>query len=95
MEILIQGAEKAFNNYNIAVQSFLIKDISLTNEIIDMEKEIEELFREITPLPLQSSSRQKEYSFLDNLIFIRESITKIIHYSADIAEITINRKYEA
>ena len=91
MSILISAAEIAFTSYDLSVQAFFSKDESSTNEIIDKEEEIEELFKKITPLPLFS----EETSALFHMIFIRESIKKICHYAADIAELTIDRTYKS
>lgn len=91
MSILIKAAEIAFTSYDNSVQSFLSKDVSNTNDIIDKEKEIEELFKKITPLPLFSD----ETYLLSHIIFIRESTKKICHYAADIAELAIDRTYKS
>ena len=45
MSILISAAEIAFTSYDLSVQAFFSKDESSTNEIIDKEEEIEELFK--------------------------------------------------
>jgi uncharacterized protein with PhoU and TrkA domain len=93
MAILIKASDIAFTSYDKAVQSFLSKDVTPTNEIIDKEKEIEELYKRITPLPVFRT--QEETSTIAHIIFIRESIKKISHYAADIAELTIDRTYRA
>jgi len=90
ISILMEGADIAFESYNTAVQSYISRDLEQTNEIIDNKKAINELYGEITPLPrFQESS-----SFiLSNIIRIRENIMTIGDYAADIAELTIDRKY--
>jgi len=56
-----------------------------------MEAEIGDLYTKITPLP---SFGDEYFTFsLNQVILIRESIKKISHYSADIAELTIDRTY--
>jgi phosphate uptake regulator len=87
---LIKAAEIAFTYYDKAVQAFISKDIKPTNEIIKKEKEIDELYQLITPMPIFN---KQDSSILSNIISMREGIKKISHYSADIAELTINRAY--
>lgn len=91
LSTIIKAAEIAFSSYDRAVKSFLLKDVSQTNEIIDKEGEIEELYMKITPLPYLSD--ENDTSSLTQLVLIRESIRKISHYSANIAELTINSTY--
>lgn len=93
LETLMKSAEMAFDSYDEAVRGFLSKDVSKTNEIIDREREIVELYREITPLPLFGDPY--DTSILSKVITIRESIAKISHHAADIAEITIDRAYRS
>lgn len=90
LSILVLAAEIAFSSYDLSVKAFLSKDVSRTNEIIDKEAEIGELYTKITPL---SFFGDESASSLNQVILIRESIRKISHYSADIAELTIDRTY--
>lgn len=71
--------------------SFILRDVSDTNEIISNKREIEDLYTEITPL--QTPGDLSDISSISNIILIRESIKKISHYAADIAELTIDRTY--
>jgi phosphate uptake regulator len=91
LSTLMLAAEIAFMSYNLSVKSFLSKDISKTNEIIDKEAVIEDLYMEITPM--LHFWDEGNSSMLSELILIREGIRKISHYSADIAEITFDRTY--
>lgn len=91
MSILIEAAENSLNSYNMAVQSFFSNDLSNINDIIDEEKNIEKLFKKITPIPRISDESHLE----SHMISIRESIKKICHYAADIAELTIDHAYES
>lgn len=93
MIALVRTAEIAFTSYDMAVQCFLSKDIAPTNGIIDKQKEIEEIYKEITPLP--QFGEPDETSILSHIITIRESIMKISHHAADIAELTIDRAYKS
>ena len=92
LKILTTAAEMAFNSYNQAVDGFMSKDVYPTNDIIDKQREVENLLASLTPLPLFGEST--ETSILANIITIRESIKKISHYAADIAELTIDRAYK-
>ncbi len=90
--ILTDSAESAFSSYETAVQCYLSKDVDPTNGIIDRQKEIEGLYMEITPLP--HFGETSDTSILSDIITIRESIMKISHHAADIAELTIDRAYK-
>jgi phosphate uptake regulator len=92
LSTLTKAAKIAFNSYNEAVNGFQSKNIDQTNEIIDRQKKIQELFREITPLP--RFGKAGETASLSHVITMRESIKNISHHSADIAEITIDRAYK-
>ena len=92
MNALLQTAEIAFTSYERAVQCYLSKNVDPTNEIIDKQKEIVELYMEITPLP--HFGEPYETSILSYIITIRECIMKISHHAADIAELTIDRAYK-
>lgn len=91
LSILMLATEIAFSSYDLSVTGFLSKDVSRTNEIIDKEAEIVELYTKITLLPFFGDAGDS--SSIIQIILIRESIRKISHYSADIAELTINRTY--
>jgi phosphate uptake regulator len=87
ISILIEAAEIAFSSYNDAVHCFLEKNILPTDKIIGKQQEIINLYGRIFPLPPMPN-----YA-LSNIINIRESVKKISHYVANIAELTINRTY--
>lgn len=80
------------DSYDKAVHSFLSRDISHTNEMIDEQRKIDELFKRITPLPYTGD--EGEVSTLTLTISIRESIRRISQLTADIAELTIDRAYK-
>ena len=93
MTTLIKSAEIAFTSYDMAVQCYLFKDIEPTNVIIDKQKEIEDLYEGITPLPY--FGKPNETSVLSDVITIRECVMKISNRTADIAELTIDRIYKS
>ncbi len=92
LSTLIEAAKIAFTSYDEAVNGFLTKNIDQTNEIIDRQKNIRELFKEITPLP--RFEKPSDTASLSQVITMRESIKNISHHAADIAEITIDRAYK-
>ncbi len=87
ISVLIEIAEISFQSYNGSVECFFEKNISPTNEIINNQKKIINLYGKVFPLPPMNTQT------LANIITIRESIKKISHYAANIAELTINRTY--
>ena len=91
LNTIIEAAGVAFSSYDQSVMSFTSRDVRITNEIINKEREIEDLYMKITPLRYPKDL--KDVSSISNIILIRESIRKISHYAADIAELTINRTY--
>jgi len=90
ISILVEASEIALESYDTAVKSYISKDLEPTNGIIDNKKAIRDLYKELTPMPRFKESR---HSILSNIIRIRESIMNIGDQAADIAELTIDRKY--
>ena len=91
-ECLIKAAEIAFSSYDLAVRCFLSSDVEPTNEIIDSENIINNLCKELTPMPILDE--YKRTTALSEVISIRESIKRISQYASDIAETTIDRTYK-
>ena len=91
--VLLKSAEISFYLYDEAVQSFLSKDISKTNDIIDKQSEIIELEEEITPLPYHGEKSERRG--LCHVGVIRDSVKRISEYAADIAELTIDSSLKA
>jgi phosphate uptake regulator len=90
-EALTGAAEIAFSSYDRAVQGYLSRSIEETEEIIGRKRAIDELYRGVTPLPV--FGEVGETSVLSDVINIRESLSKISHHAARIAELTIDRAY--
>ena len=90
--ILIEAAETAFESYSLSVQSFLEKNVEHVDEIIENQNEIIELGELITPLPFSGDLEEKATAC--PICAIRESVKRISEYSADIAELTIDRVYK-
>jgi phosphate uptake regulator len=90
--ILSEAADIAFDSYDRAVHCFLRMDVGPTNDIIDTQVKIRDLYSEITPLPVNGDSN--DVSMLTNIVTIRENIMRISNLTADIAELTIDRAYQ-
>lgn len=91
LETLVEAAGVAFSSYDRSVMSFILRDVSDTNEIINNERKIEDLYMKI--IPLQHPEDLSDVSSISNMVLMRESIRKISHYASDIAELTIDRTY--
>lgn len=89
--ILVNAAEIAFTSYDMAVESFLSKNVDHTNEIIEGQNRIETLGELITPLPYFGERQQQV--IVCPLCTMRDSIKRISEYAADIAELTIDRSF--
>ncbi|HUS77646.1 MAG TPA: PhoU domain-containing protein, partial [Patescibacteria group bacterium] len=87
-----EAAEIAFTTYDMAVRAYLTKDVSKVNEIIDNQLKIADLYETITPIPY--FGKHNNLTALSQIITMRESIKKISHYAADIAELTFDRAYK-
>ena len=85
---LIYATKIGLDSYDNAVIGFIQSKISSANKIIHHEKEIKKLFsKTISNL----FDEHENHASLYNLITIWESIIKITHYTADIAELTIDK----
>ncbi len=87
----LKSAEISFESYKKAVDFFLSNRIDHSNRIIDNQREIERILKEITPLPLLGIDDRETFS---QLFIIRDSIRRICEYAADVAELTIDRAYK-
>lgn len=90
--VLLEAADIAYSSYDRAVHCFLRMDVEPTNEVIDTQGKIRDLYSEITPLPIRGDAY--DVSMLANIVTIRESIMKVSNLTADIAELTIDRAYQ-
>ncbi len=89
--IFVSGTE-AIDSYDKAVKSFLSKDVTSCNEIIERQREIEKLGREISSqsflIPHMNAVA------ICAVCSIRDSIERIAEWAANIAESVILRSYE-
>jgi phosphate uptake regulator len=90
MKEIKNAAQISLDSFDNAVKGFTQKKISQTNEIINNEKKIEELFSKTIPNLFEE---HENHAALYHLITIWESIINITHYTADIAELTIDKTY--
>lgn len=91
-KVLIQMAQIAFDSYNQAIEIFLNDDFEAAHQIINNQKKIRELEDSIKPIPYAGTMDQK--AELCHICIIRDSILRISEYTADIAELSIDRKYK-
>ncbi len=91
-DILSEAGCIAFDSYDRAVHCFLRMDVEPTNDIIDVQDKIRDLYSEITPLPIDEDAN--DVSTLTHIVTVRENIMRISNLTADIAELTIDRAYQ-
>ena len=90
--ILFTAGTEAVNLYDKAVKTFFSKDVAHSVEILEQQKKIEKLDREIASKAFMS--KQKNALMICAICSLRDSITRIAECAADIAEIAINRAYK-
>jgi phosphate uptake regulator len=88
-------AGKVFNHYNMAVNGFLAHDLTRVNEVIEYEKHVDEVIKDLYAefTETRNGDDAGNSRFISKVI-ITDSLRKIAHYSSDIAELTINREYK-
>lgn len=92
LSVIIEAAELAFDSYDLSFQSFLEKNVEQVDSIIENQTVIIELGELITPIPFSGNLEEKAAAC--PICAIRESVKRISEYSADIAELTIDRVYK-
>jgi len=92
VELMLTAGNNAIGSYGEAVKAFFSKDTASSDEIIEQEKIVEKLDREIAAWSFLHE--KKNPVIICATCSIRESIKRIAEYAADIAEITINRSYK-
>ncbi|MGQ9624934.1 MAG: PhoU domain-containing protein [Candidatus Bathycorpusculaceae bacterium] len=78
--------------YDKAVNALLTNDVKCSDEIIENQVRVEKLDQEIASLAF---SKEKSTEVICACCSMRDSILRLAEYSADIAEITINRSYRS
>jgi len=92
LELMFNVGTEAVNLYDKAVNAFFSKDVANSVEILEQQKEIEKLDREIATKTFMS--KQTNALMICAICSIRDSIERIAECAADIAEIAINRAYK-
>lgn len=87
LEPLLVAGRVASGIFEEGVKAFFTKDVASANKIIDSQIEIEELNREI----IEKTMAEKRAIIVCATCQIRDSISRIAEYGADIAKVTINR----
>ena len=87
LEPLLVAGHVANGIFEEGVKAFFTKDVAAANKIIDSQIEIEELNREI----IEKTMVEKRAIIVCATCQIRDSISRIAEYGADIAKVTINR----
>jgi hypothetical protein len=84
---LTKSVEIAFDSYNQVVENFLSKTVDHSNKLIDKEKEVRSITREITPFPTRIEDRETFFQLFN----IRGNIWRISVSVTEIAELTIDQ----
>lgn len=88
---IIQSAEATFHYYDLAVDAFLSGKLDYTNEIIDYKEKMELQDETLSPLQMLREAKKQNviqlYGIIDDIAMIRK-------FSADIAELTIDRSFK-
>jgi len=92
LTLLFTAGTEAVNLYDKALTAFFSKNVADSVEIIEQEKKVEKLNREIASKTFMS--KQKSPLIVCIVCFIRGSIRGIAECAADVAEIAINRAYK-
>ena len=92
VELMMTAGTSSVDCYDKAVKAYLSTDAASSDEIIEQTKAIETLDREIASWAFLHE--KKNPVIICATCSIRESISRIAEYAADIAEITINRSHK-
>ncbi|NIU38885.1 hypothetical protein GWN65_02615 [Candidatus Bathyarchaeota archaeon] len=92
LTLMFTAGTEAVSLYDKAVDAFFSKDIAKSVEILEAQKKIEKLDREIATKAFMS--KQKSALVICAICSIRESIAGVAECAADIGEIAINRAYK-
>ncbi|MGD8506636.1 MAG: phosphate uptake regulator PhoU [Candidatus Bathyarchaeota archaeon] len=92
LALMFSAGTEAVSLYDRAVNAFFSKDVANSVEILEQQKEIERLDREIATKAFMS--KQTNALIICAICSVRDSIKRIAECAADIAEIAINRAYK-
>jgi phosphate uptake regulator len=92
IKLMLPAGGCAFGSYGKSVEAFFSKGADYSNEIIEQQKFVEKLDREIASWAFLTEG--KNPVMICATCTMRDSIKRVSEYAADIAEITINRAYK-
>lgn len=92
LKLMFHFCDEAIHSYDKAVSSFFSKDVTICNEIIERQKKIDKLDREVASNSFLSPEMNSVT--ICAVCSIRDSIKRIAEWGATIAENTILRSYE-
>lgn len=91
-KLMLTAGGSAFSSYDKSVKAFFSKGANYSDEIIEQQKFVEKLDREIASWAFLTEG--KKPVMICATCSMRDSIKRVSEYAADIAEITINRAYK-
>lgn len=89
--VLNETAKAAFDNYDRAIDLFRSGSVEGSEVVMDQLEEIKKLTMMITPMPLGTNQSGEA---MVPLFVIRDNLRRIGEYTADIAELTIDKAYK-
>ena len=92
LNLMFTAGTEAVDLYNKAINAFFSKNVADSDNILEQQKNIEKLDREIASKAFMS--KQKNPLIVCSICSLRDSIKRIAECAADIAEIAINRAYK-
>jgi len=92
IKLMLTAGGNAFSSYGKAVEAFFSNGFGHSDEIIEQQKIVQKLGREIASWAFLHE--KKNPFIICATCSIRESIRRVAECAADIAEITINRAYK-
>ena len=90
-DVLNEMAKAAFDNYDRAMDIFRSGSVEESETVMDQLEEIKRLTRMITPMPIGSDQNRDA---MVPLYVIRDNLRRVGEYTADIAELTIDKAYK-
>ena len=90
-DVLNETAKAAFDNYDRAIDIFRSGSMEGSEVVMDQLEEIKRLTRTITPMRIGSNQNGEA---VVPLFVMRDNLRRIGEYTADIAELTIDKAYK-
>jgi len=90
-DVLIMTAKTAFDNYDKAIDIFRSGSVGESETVMNQLEEIKRLTGKITPMPISSDQSGEA---VVPLFIIRDNLRRIGEYTAEIAELTIDKAFK-